>query len=73
MGFLIVYPHSHPGRMGEPDQLAHFFAQMPGPSAGTVARGSGARRRAEPDARRKKVFDISIGIVFTEDALTEEI
>ena len=60
--------------MGEPDQLAHFFAQMPGRiAAGTAARGSGARRRAEPDARRKKVFDISIGIVFTEDALTEEI
>ena len=60
--------------MGEPDQLAHFFAQLPGPSAASsVARGSGARRRAGLDARRKKVFDISIGIVFTEDALTEEI
>ena len=59
--------------MGEPDQLAHFLPGCPGGSAGTAARGSGARRRAEPDARRKKVFDISIGIVFTEDALTEEI
>ena len=57
--------------MGEPDQLAHFFTGLPGPSstgASFVARGSGARRRAGLDARRKKVFDISIGIVFTEDA-----
>ena len=61
--------------MGEPDQLAHFFTQAARAqrSRCSVARGSGARRRAGLDARRKKVFDISIGIVFTEDALTEEI
>ena len=62
--------------MGEPDQLAHFFTRLPGRirwdrSPGDQAQGAG--RRAGLGARRKKVFDISIGIVFTEDALTEEI
>ena len=59
--------------MGEPDQLAHFFWLTPGPGQSIRVPGSGARRRAGPDARRKKVFDISIGIVSTKDALTEEI